>query len=198
MIWIKLVYKPQYFLFLWEYYDVCWDDCGDLKISDDLNKVNTLILVLYDIIIVDLKWIFLYQSEIIYHLHITYHLTVTRNLTFLGLSSEDFVQSEHPGTNIIFRTNLPCRASTLWFWLARHNFWLARNNITYGRKACIVYHWFKDLKTIFFSVMLHCLHIIRYKEKMCLAFRKSACPFGQVKTCSKALFSKIHLLGQAG
>ena len=29
-------------------------------------------------------------------------------------------------------------------------------------KACIVYHGFKDLKTIFFSVLLHCLHISGY------------------------------------
>ena len=30
--------------------------------------------------------------------------------------------------------------------------------ITYARKACIVYHEFEDLKTIFFSLLLHCLH----------------------------------------
>ena len=33
----------------------------------------------------------------------------------------------YTGTNMIFRTNLPCWPSCSWFLLARHSFWLAQN-----------------------------------------------------------------------
>ena len=56
----------------------------------------------------------------------------------------------------------------------------------YARKA-YVYHGFRDLQTIFFSFLLHCLHISVYMGhslsiKMFLVFGKLACAFGQVKT----------------
>ena len=37
-----------------------------------------------------------------------------------------------------------------------------KKDIIYARKACIVHQGFKDLKTIFFSVKLHCLHSSGY------------------------------------
>ena len=53
--------------------------------------------------------------------------------------------------------------------------------------ACIIYHGFNDLKTIFFAILLLCLHISRYLRrifytKICGLLRKSTCLFGQVET----------------
>ena len=72
--------------------------------------------------------------------------------------------------------------------------------------ACIIYHGFNDLKTIFFLILLHCLHISRYLRcifytKICALFRKSACPFGQVETkmyLPESHFFKNSLAGASG
>ena len=68
-------------------------------------------------------------------------------------------------------------------------------------------HGFKDLKTSFISVLLHCLHISFLvfgpftMKKIFLVFRKPACPFGQVKTkmyLPESPFSKNSLAGASG
>ena len=53
--------------------------------------------------------------------------------------------------------------------------------------ACIIYHGFNDLKTIFFLILLHVLHFFLgicaiFYIKMRRLLRKSACPFWRVQT----------------
>ena len=79
--------------------------------------------------------------------------------------------------------------------------------ITYARIACIIYHGFNDLKTIFFLIVLHCCIFLSISAifyiKLCRLLRKSACAIGQVETKmylseSPFLKKKIHLPRQAG
>ena len=44
--------------------------------------------------------------------------------------------------------------------------------ITYARKACIIYHVFNDLKTIFFLIVLHCLQVLMSVPVVASAFRQ--------------------------
>ena len=107
----------------------------------------------------------------------------------------------YPGTNICFIT-ITCHAGQV-----VTDFYLS--DIIFGLPAIsynICYHGLNDLKTIFFWIVLHCLHISRYLchflYKICRPLRKSAWQFRQVQTnmylpkCP--FFSKIHLPGQAG
>ena len=71
--------------------------------------------------------------------------------------------------------------------------------------ACFIYNEFNDLHTIFFLILLHCLHISGY---LCLfPYKNVECSESQFNhsgkcilkcICPKALFSKIHLPEQAG
>ena len=71
---------------------------------------------------------------------------------------------------------------------------------------CIIYYGFNALKTIFFPVLLHCLHTSRYLgrifyTKICGLLRKPACLFGQVETkmyLPESHFFKNSLAGASG
>ena len=87
-----------------------------------------------------------------------------------------------------FRTNLPCRASNLWFVLARHNFWLAEISYNiYARMSSIISHGFNDYKN---HSLLNSVALLAYfwvfvpffYVKKRVVLRKSASPFGQVQT----------------
>ena len=88
-----------------------------------------------------------------------------------------------PGTNISFRTNLPCHARQVVndFDLPDIIFDLSKISYNMCLKVCIVYLGLKHLLAIFISVLFLGIWAIRYR-KMCLVFKKSACPFGHVKT----------------
>ena len=67
----------------------------------------------------------------------------------------------------------------------------------------VFYHGFHDLKTIFFQVLLHCLHTSGYLGhftiKMCQCSENQlvhSCKSKLKCTCPKSLFSNIHLPGQ--
>ena len=68
---------------------------------------------------------------------------------------------------------------------------------------CIFYHGFKNLKAIFFSVLLHCLHISgylgqRYRKNVGIVLKKPACLFGQVKNKMYLPFFQNSLAGASG
>ena len=70
----------------------------------------------------------------------------------------------------------------------------------------MIFHGFHDLKTLFFPILLHCLHISRYLRhifytKICGLIRKSACPIGQVETkmyLPESHYFKNSLAGASG
>ena len=64
------------------------------------------------------------------------------------------------------------------------------------RKACIVYHGFKDLKTIFFSVLLHFifLHISGHGLSQYL---ETGCPNrGFIDFCVSKVWYKVHTINK--
>ena len=94
-----------------------------------------------------------------------------------ALDKSQYRAQYKPATNISFRTNFPCWASS------NNDFYLPDmicglpeiSYITYSRMACsICYGFINDLKTIFFFILLHCLHISMY---LCWIFCIKMCVY---------------------
>ena len=67
--------------------------------------------------------------------------------------------------------------------------------IAYAIKVCIAYHGFNDLKTIFFSVVLYCLHISGYSLSESYPINTNMTGFRQLSKnlCILVLWTKVAL-----